>query len=123
MALVLKALVQPGDDVLIEHPCFDLLPQLARDAGASVTDLPRRAPDYAVDPAEVARLIRPNTRLVVLTQLHNPTAAVLDAATLAALAAVSRQTGVPILVGEGYADFVGAGGSAVRLAPEFMRVG
>ena len=54
LALVLKALVGPGDEVLIEHPRFDLLPALARDAGATVTDLPRRAPDYRVDPDERA---------------------------------------------------------------------
>ena len=123
IALVLKALVGRGDNVLIESPCFDLLPQLARDAGASVTELPRRAPDYAVDPAEVARLIRPDTRLIVLTQLHNPTGAVLDDATLRELAEVSRTSGVPILVDEAYADFVGDGVSAVRLGPEFISVG
>jgi aspartate/methionine/tyrosine aminotransferase len=76
-----------------------------------------------VDPAEVARLIRPDTRLVVLTQLHNPSGAVLDEATLTALAAVSRKAGVPILVDEVYADFVGEGVSAVRLGPEFISVG
>jgi aspartate/methionine/tyrosine aminotransferase len=123
IAMVLKALVAPGDNVLIEHPCFDLLPQLARDAGARVTELPRRAPDYAVDPDEVARLIRPETRLIVLTQLHNPSGAVLDEATLRRLAEVSRRAGVPILVDEVYADFVGEGVSAVRLGPEFIGVG
>jgi aspartate/methionine/tyrosine aminotransferase len=123
MGLILRALVRPGDDVLIEHPCFDLLPTLARDAGATVTDLPRRAPDYAVAPAEVARLIRPNTRLIVLTQLHNPSGAVLDEATLRGLAEVSREAGVPILVDEVYADFVSEGVSAVRLGPEFISVG
>ena len=123
IALALKALVTPGDNVLIEHPCFDLLPQLARDAGATVSDLPRRAPDYAVDPEEVARRIRPDTRLVVLTQLHNPSGAVLDEATLQALAEVSRRTGVPVLVDEAYADFVDGGLAAARLGPEFISVG
>ncbi|HEY2358233.1 MAG TPA: pyridoxal phosphate-dependent aminotransferase [Phenylobacterium sp.] len=123
MALALKALVAPGDNVLIECPCFDLLPTLARDAGATVTDLPRRAPDYRVNPAEVARLIRPNTKLVVLTQLHNPSGAILEESTLRELAAVARQAGVLILVDEVYADFVGEGVSAARLGPEFISVG
>ncbi|MBS0359872.1 MAG: pyridoxal phosphate-dependent aminotransferase [Proteobacteria bacterium] len=123
LALVLKALVSPGDNVIIERPCFDLLPMLARDAGATVTDLPRRAPDYRVDPAELETLIRPDTRLVVLTQLHNPSGAVIDAATLTALAAVARKTGVPILVDEVYADFVENGVYAATVAPEFISVG
>jgi len=122
LGMILKALVGPGDDVLIEHPCFDLLPALARDAGATVSELPRRAPDYAVVPAEVAARIRPNTRLIVLTQLHNPSGAVLDEATLKGLAEVSSRSGVPILVDEVYADFVDQG-SAVRFGPEFISVG
>lgn len=123
MALVLKALVAPGDDVLIEHPCFDLLPTLARDAGATVSALPRRAPDYRVDPAEVARRIGPNTRLIVLTQLHNPSGVALDEPTLREIGAVARRAGVPVLVDEAYADFVEGWVSAVRLGPEFIAVG
>ncbi|HEX3366326.1 pyridoxal phosphate-dependent aminotransferase [Phenylobacterium sp.] len=123
VALVLKALVSPGDNVLIEQPCFDLLPSQARDAGANVTALPRRAPDYAVAAADIARLVKPNTRLVVLTQLHNPSGAVLNAKTMGELAAVSRQTGVPILIDEAYAEFVDGGVCAARLGPEFISVG
>jgi len=123
LALVLKALVGPGDEVLIEHPRFDLLPALARDAGATVADLPRRAPDYRVDPAELARLITPNTRLIVLTQVHNPSGAVLDVAELQALGAVAARAGVPILMDEVYADFTGQDVYAAQLGPQFISVG
>lgn len=123
LALTLKALVGPGDEVLIEHPRFDLLPALARDAGATVRDLPRRAPDYGVDPAELERLIGPSTRLIVLTQIHNPSGAVMDRATLQALGAVAARAGVPILVDEVYADFTGQGVYAAQLGPQFISVG
>jgi hypothetical protein len=123
LALVLKALVAPGDNVIIERPRFDLLPMLARDAGATVTDLPRRAPDYQVDAAELEALIRPDTRLVILTQLHNPTGAALGAEALKTLAALARKTGVPILVDEVYADFLDGGVYAATAAPEFISVG
>ena len=123
LALTLKTLIGPGDNVLIEHPCFDLLPTLAREAGATVTELARRAPDYQVIPAEVARHIAPNTRLVILTQLHNPSGAVLEEATLRELAIVSRRAGVPILVDECYADFIEGAKPAVSYGPEFISVG
>jgi hypothetical protein len=123
MNLILRALVVPGDDVLIEHPCFDLLPALARDAGATVTALPRRAPDFAVDPDEIARLIKPNTRLIVLTQLHNPSGAVLEPQTLKAIGAVARKAGVPVLIDEAYGDFAGENVSAVQYGPEFISAG
>lgn len=123
LALTLKALVSPGDEVLIERPRFDLLTALARDAGAVVRDLPRRAPDYAVDPDEVASLITPNTRLVVLTQLHNPSGAVLTSKTLERLAAVAARKRTPILVDEVYADFVEGAPYAAQLSPDFISVG
>ncbi len=123
LALILKALVGPGDEVLIEHPRFDLLPSLARDAGASVTNLPRRWPDYQVDPSDLVRLIRPNTRLIVLTQIHNPSGAVLSESTLKDLGAVAASAGVPILVDEVYADFTGQGVYAAQLGPQFISVG
>jgi hypothetical protein len=123
IALALKALVAPGENVLIEHPCFDLLPSLARDAGATVTALPRRGPDYVVDPAELARLIRPDTRLIVLTQLHNPTGAVLTEAALRGIGAVAERAGVPVLVDEAYADFVEDHAPSARLGPQFISVG
>ena len=125
LALTLKALVGPGDEVLIEHPRFDLLPALARDAGATVADLPRRAPDYRVDPDELAALIKPNTRLIVLTQVHNPTGAVLDgprparrSARWPARPACRCWSTRPML-----ATFVGEGVSAVQYGPEFISVG
>ncbi|MBS0334438.1 MAG: pyridoxal phosphate-dependent aminotransferase [Proteobacteria bacterium] len=123
LAMVLKALVGPGDDVIVERPRFDLLPRMALDAGATVTDLPRRAPDYRVDPAELERLLRPETRLVILTQLHNPTGAAIDRPTLLALAEVARRAGVPILVDEVYADFMPGVAYAAALAPELISVG
>jgi hypothetical protein len=123
IALALKALVAPGENVLIEHPCFDLLPSLARDAGATVGALPRRAPDYAVDPAELGRLIRPDTRLVVLTQLHNPTGAVLADAALREIGEVAARAGALVLVDEAYADFIEGHVPAARLGPQFISVG
>ncbi|MFL5296637.1 MAG: pyridoxal phosphate-dependent aminotransferase [Phenylobacterium sp.] len=123
LGMTLKALVRPGDNVIIETPCFDLLPALARDAGATVTPLHRRAPDYAVDPEEAAGLVRANTRLIILTQLHNPSGAVLPQATLAALREVSRRTGVPVLIDEVYADFVEDHVYAAQLGPEFISIG
>ena len=120
--LVLRALVAPGDHVIVERPCLDLLPAIAEDAGAQVSFLPRRAPDFGVDPETLERLVRPNTRAVVLTQLHNPSGAMLDDAALLQLAALARRRGFYIVVDEVYADFAGPGRSAVQLGPEFISV-
>ncbi len=123
MAMASRAFVRPGDHVVVETPCFDLLPQLAQDAGARISHVARRPPAFGVDPDELAAALRPETRLIVLTQLHNPSGAALSEAELAALAQVARRAGVPILIDEVYADFIGPRSSALRVAPDFIVAG
>jgi len=123
MAMAIRAFVRPGDHVVVESPCFDLLPQLAQEAGARVSYISRRPPAFGVDPDELAAVVRPDTRLIILTQLHNPSGAALDADSLEALARVARKSRVPILVDEVYADFIGPDASALRVAPEFIVAG
>jgi Aspartate/tyrosine/aromatic aminotransferase len=122
MAMAIRAFVAPGDEVIVESPRFDLLPGLAQAAGATVSYLPRRAPDFGVDPSELAALIGPRTRLVLLTHLHNPSGAALDRSTLLALADVLPD-GVQIVVDEVYGDFAGPAAAAATLSPKIISVG
>ena len=123
MAMAIRAYVSSGDHVIVESPCFDLLPGLAEEAGATVSYLPRRAPDFAVDPAELAQLIRSDTKLVLLTHLHNPSGAKLGEDVLAALGELATKTGVPILIDEVYGDFAGSSRAAAALSPDIISVG
>lgn len=123
MAMAIRAYVTPGDHVIVESPCFDLLPGLAKEAGAIVTYLPRRAPSFEVDVAELEQLIRPDTKLVLLTHLHNPSGAMLGKATLAALGELATRMGVPVLIDEVYGDFAGPGPAAAALSPDIISVG
>src|SRR6185295_9920004 len=72
LAMIFRALVAPGERVLVERPGFDLIGRLAADAGAVVEDLPRAPPAYGVDLADLAARLKPETRCVVITNLHNP---------------------------------------------------
>ncbi|MES3027266.1 MAG: pyridoxal phosphate-dependent aminotransferase [Pseudomonadota bacterium] len=123
MAMAIRAYVAPGDHVIVESPCFDLLPGLAKEAGATISYLPRRAPSFDVDLAELEQLIRPDTKLVLLTHLHNPSGAMLGEAALAALGELATRTGVPILIDEVYGDFAGPGSAAAALSPDIISVG
>src|SRR6202142_2292588 len=72
--LAMAALIDPGDEVLIEHPTYELLSAAASYLGASVKSFARKEESgYALDPAEILRVLSPKTRLIVLTNLHNPT--------------------------------------------------
>lgn len=122
---VFSTYLGPGKRVLIERPYFDLLPRLAEHRGATVDFLERRAPDYGVDPGRLEAALRPETRLVVLTNLHNPSGAFLDDAALRAIASVVNPRGIPVVVDEVYGDFVPSsrrGGPAATLDSCFITV-
>lgn len=123
MAMAIRAFVAPGDHVIVESPCFDLLPSLAAGAGATLSFVARRAPAFDIDLAELEAAIRPNTRLILLTHLHNPSGAALSLSTLHGLAALAGKSGVQIVIDEVYGDFAGPGPAAAAASPDIISVG
>ena len=74
--LAMAATIEPGDEVLVEHPTYELLVSVLQYLGARVRYFERRMEDgFCLDPAEVERQITPRTRLIVITNLHNPSGA------------------------------------------------
>ena len=120
--LAMAALLEPGDEVLLEHPTYELLLSTLGYLQADVRRFPRRQPEFSVDPAEVERCITPHTRLVVLTNLHNPTGCFTEAAALREIGHIARAAGARVLVDEVYLDaaFDRAPRSAFHLGPEFV---
>jgi aspartate/methionine/tyrosine aminotransferase len=121
--LAMAALLEPGDEVLIEHPTYEPLLAVARYLGARVERFARRAGDgFRIDADEVAQRVTPRTRLIVLTNLHNPSSALTDDATLLRLGEVARGAGARVLVDEVYLDarFEDAPSTAFHLGPEFV---
>jgi aspartate/methionine/tyrosine aminotransferase len=115
----------PGKRVLIERPYFDLLPRLAEYRGAAVDYLERAPPGYGVDPSRLAAALKPDTKLVVLTNLHNPSGVFLEDVALAAIAKVVNARGIPVVVDEVYGDFVPQprrAGPAATIDPCFISV-
>ncbi len=127
--LVMSALLAPGDQMLIEAPVYEPMVALARQLGAEVDFFSRRAEaGFGVDPEEVQRKVTPRTRLIAVTDLHNPSGAALDEPTLAALAAIARRAGIRLLVDEVYREMEWLDGdrsrpgirSAFHLGPEVV---
>jgi hypothetical protein len=104
VSMVVRTHARQGGHIVIERPNFDLLPYIASEAGATVGYLPRRGDDFVPDPAELREILRPDTRLVLLSNLHNPSGSLLDAGQLTALAAEADRVGATLLVDEVYAD-------------------
>jgi aspartate/methionine/tyrosine aminotransferase len=105
--LAMATLLEAGDEVVIEQPAYGLLVDAARYIGAVVKPFARREEDgWAVDPAAVRRAVTPKTRLVVLTNLHNPSSVLTPGAVLQEVADIARGAGARLLVDEVYLDAV-----------------
>lgn len=107
LSLIYRAFLKPGDRVLVESPGFDLFGTLADLQGVAVDRFERRSPDFALDPARVAAALQPRTRLVVCTDLHNPSGALADAEALREIGALARRNDALVVVDEVYADYAG----------------
>lgn len=105
LALCLRAFVRPGDEVLVESPCYFEFLRLLALAGARVTELPLR-PGRGLDlEALEAELARSRPRLLIVQPVvQNPTGAVMDDRDKAALVALAGRAGLPILEDGVYAD-------------------
>jgi hypothetical protein len=124
IGMVLRALVTPDDHVLVETPAFDLLAYMAERSGARVERLPRQGEGFGLPPAALRERLQPDTRLVLVSNLHNPSGAALDGMALKALAFEASYVGAWLLVDEVYEDFAldTYGGCAARLAPNIISV-
>lgn len=128
VALAYAALAAPGDAILVESPTYEPLVALTAAAGARVTRFERSAErGFAIDPEAVEAKLTPDTRLVVVSSLHNPTGIRTSDATLRDLAARLLARGVHLLVDEVYAPFDAFvddrgvfPGSARRLGPNVL---
>src|SRR6476469_592969 len=103
--LAMAAILEPGDEVLIEHPTYGPILDVTRYLEANVKRFRRVEENgWAVDPAEVRRCVTPKTRLIVLTNLHNPTSVLTSESVLRELGEIARSIGALVLVDEVYED-------------------
>ena len=121
--LAMAALVKPGDEVLFESPAYEPMLAVVQYLGADVKRFTRRFEDgFQVLPGEVERKITSNTRLIVLTNLHNPSGALIDDATLKQIGEIARANGARVLVDEVYIEtlFEESPRTAFHLGDEFV---
>jgi aspartate/methionine/tyrosine aminotransferase len=121
--LAMAALIEGGDDVLVEHPVYTLLTDTLAYFGASIRTFQRPAElGFDVDPELIAQAVTPRTKLICLTNLHNPSSSYIPRETLVRVGELARRVGARVLVDEVYLDaaFELAPASAVHLGPEFV---
>src|SRR5215213_10839008 len=81
--LAMAALIKPGDEILFEYPTYEPMLTLARYLGADVKRFSRRFEDqFQVLPEDLERLVTPKTRLIIITNLHNPSGVLIGDSTM-----------------------------------------
>ena len=116
-----NVLLGPGDHAIVVRPAYQSLAEVARAAGAEVTRVELRAQDgWRLDVSEVRATLRPNTRLILVNEPHNPTGSLSDRATFDRLVELAAESGVRLIVDEVYrflefdpADLLPAGADAL----------
>jgi aspartate/methionine/tyrosine aminotransferase len=121
--LAMSACLDPGDEVLIEQPTYDPLLEIARYVGVVIRRLPRNPENgFQVSLDDVQRLVSKSTRLIILTNLHNPSGALLEESTLRQIGEIARTNGARVLVDEVYLEmlFNNPVRSSFHLGPNFL---
>jgi aspartate/methionine/tyrosine aminotransferase len=121
--LAMAAAIGYGDEVLIEQPTYEPLLALAQYFGLKIRRFPRRFEnDYVIDVDDVAAHVTDKTRLIVITNLHNPSSTLTDEETLRRIGQLAEGVGARVLVDEVYLEamFEDAPRSSVRLGPQFI---
>ena len=104
--LAYASVLGPSDEVLVEEPAYEPLLRIAEGVGARVSRFRREPGDgFALDPHRVARAMTPQTRLIAVTNLHNPSGVRAADESLRVLAQVAERARAYLLVDEVYAPF------------------
>ncbi len=96
------AFVRPGDEVIVFEPVYDSYVPAIETVGGKAVHAQLKFPDYTPDWEQVASLITPKTRMIMLNSPHNPTGSLLTGADLDRLADLLRGTDIVILSDEVY---------------------
>jgi aspartate/methionine/tyrosine aminotransferase len=111
--LAMSAVLSPGDEALIEAPTYELLTATLGGLSARITTFTRNPKDlWRLDVGEITSRITDRTRLVVITNLHNPSSALASREDIAAIARAAEAVGAWVLVDEVYLELAFADGAA-----------
>lgn len=122
-ALTMGALLSPGDEVLVPDPAWPNYEMIVAMLGGRTVRYPLPAASaFIPDPAQVAALMTPRTRVLVLNSPGNPTGAVFPKDVVRALVAAAAERDIVVLSDEVYDEliFEGEPADAIAMDPEHV---
>ena len=98
-----NVLIDPGDHAVVVRPAYQSLAEVARAAGGEVSRVELHEVDgWRLDVSEVRAALRPNTKLILVNEPHNPTGSLSDRAGFDRLVELAAESGVRLIVDEVY---------------------
>src|SRR3954454_7118735 len=117
MVYAILALVDPGDEVIVPDPGYPIYESLTRFVGATPVAIPiRMENEFRLDVDELASLITPRTRLIVINSPANPTGGVLTRQDLERIAELAIRHDLLVLADEIYGRILYDGMEHVSIA-------
>ncbi len=114
--LTVRALINPGDEVIIPEPCFVCYDPITTLTGGVPVPVALKAEDeFRLTAEALAAAITPRTKLLIFPFPANPTGAVMRREDLEPIAEVLRGTDIIVLADEIYAELT-YGGQHVSIA-------
>lgn len=125
LSILYRTFLSPGDHVLVESPGFDLFADIAHALHVEVDHFRRKGARFEFDLDALEGQIRPDTRLIVVSNLHNPSGMLTTDTDLIKLAEIADRHGIKVIVDEVYGDYASDEASprrAVQLAKNCISV-
>ena len=103
MFFMFLALLEEGDEAIYPNPGFPIYESMIQYSGATAVPLPLRVDrEFRVDVDELASLVTPRTKVIVINSPQNPTGSMLTTEDLRAIGALAAERGIWILSDEIY---------------------
>ena len=103
--LAIRAVVEPGDEVLIVEPSYVCYAPITTLTGGIAVPIPTREEDrFKLTPELLKQYITPKTKMLILPYPNNPTGAIMTASDLQKIAEVLKDTNIVVLTDEIYGE-------------------
>ena len=103
--LALRALINPGDEVLYHEPCYvSYGPTIALAGGVAKPVVTRKENDFRLDAKDIEAAVTPRTKILMLNFPTNPTGTTLSLQDLEAIADVCRRHDLMVVTDEIYSE-------------------